>query len=442
MIPTYIINVKERTERLAHICSQFDNKPGFDLHIIEAITHPVGAVGLWESTRKVIRMALERNEDFILICEDDHQFTAEYTAEKLLRCISMAHTRDADVLLGGIHWFNSAMGVTEDLIWVDKFTGTHFMIIYKKFFSTILTADFGVTDDSDLRISELTEHKFVTYPFIAVQKEFGYSDIRPNQRAEGRSMNNSFNQISFMIDRLENVRRYYHSLPVRAADMDDQDSSENVIPCYIIQTAESGERKEHIRSQFIDKPEYNTFIVDSGSPEARNVHLWRSHCKAISHALEQGYDVIIICGEDHVFTRDYSFKTLLKHIYEAHMQDVDLLLPGSIDCGMVVPVSEGRLWADKLFPTAFMVLFRDFFETVLSHAFDTEQTDDYALSQLTKNKMVLSPSVSGWRVFGDESSSTMACDLSVLLEQMSARNEMRLSNLNRAYAKNILQNDR
>lgn len=436
MIPTYIINLKERTERLAHICSQFNDRPGFDLQIIEAVNHTVGAVGLWESMLSVIRLAQERNEEFILICEDDHQFTPDYSAEKLQRCISEARLRDADVLLGGIHWFNSMMGVAEDLIWVEKFTGTHFMIVYRKFFSTILAADFLLTDDSDLKISELTDNKFVIFPFIAVQKEFGYSDIRPNGDIKDHSVISS-SEISLLIYQLENVRRYYCSLLLPTVFLDNPDSNENVLPCYIIQTVESEERKEFIQAQFRNKPEFETFTLDIDPPELRNAHLWRSHCKAIHHAIEHGYEVIVICGDDHLFTPDYSFTDLLKHIYGAYQQDVDMLIPGSIDCGMVVPVAEGRLWVDNLLATEFIIIFRVFFETVLNYIFDADKNDSYALSQLTKNKMVLSPSVSGRKVFIDEQSSGGADQFSVLLGQMSARNEMRLSKLSSAYVKSL-----
>jgi len=42
-LPVYLINLKERADRLAHSLRQFENKAEFDLHIIEAI---VGVIAI------------------------------------------------------------------------------------------------------------------------------------------------------------------------------------------------------------------------------------------------------------------------------------------------------------------------------------------------------------------------------------------------------------
>ncbi len=82
-IPTYIINLPTRTDRRKHILNEFKGRPEFELTMIDACTHEVGAVGLWNSILKIIDISTERNEDMVIICEDDHQFTEHNTKDYL-----------------------------------------------------------------------------------------------------------------------------------------------------------------------------------------------------------------------------------------------------------------------------------------------------------------------------------------------------------------------
>jgi len=433
MIPTYIINVKERTDRLNHVKKQFSDKPEFNITVIEAVVHSVGAIGLWESTIKAIRMAQERNEEYILICEDDQQFTKDYNIKKLKRSISEAGRRNADVLLGGIHWFNSVVNVSIDLFWVDKFTATQFIIIYRKFFNTLLETDFALTDDSDLKISDLTDNKFVIYPFISVQKEFGYSDVRPDD-SKNEQLNNSFELVSSLIDQMNKVDRYYQSITILTDTKKDLDIHEIIIPCYIISSSDSADRLSHIKKQFEDKPEFEPVIIAAYNDEIRNIGLWKSHCKVIDLAIRNDYDMVIICGDDHEFTDTYSFDFLLSNLIDAHQQGADMLIGGSIDCGLVVPITADRLWADQLLPTQFIVIYKEFFAEILNYTFNENNAADYALTNLTKNKMILSPSISGRKDF-DSAIVSAKTELSELIYNISLRNAKRLKKISEAYSR-------
>jgi len=48
-IPTYIINLKKRTDRLEHIRKEFAHRDEFNITIFEAFEHVTGAIGLWKS---------------------------------------------------------------------------------------------------------------------------------------------------------------------------------------------------------------------------------------------------------------------------------------------------------------------------------------------------------------------------------------------------------
>lgn len=184
-VPTYIINLKKRKDRLAHIKSQFKHREEFEINIIEASEHRIGAVGLWQSICKVIRLAIEKDEDVIILCEDDHEFTEDYNRENFIESIFEAYRLKANLLLGGINGgFTNVLPLPSGLFWLDNFWGTHFVVIFKTFFETILNEPFLDTDVSDLKLAEMTSNKFVMYPMISIQKGFGYSDISKLNRSD------------------------------------------------------------------------------------------------------------------------------------------------------------------------------------------------------------------------------------------------------------------
>lgn len=176
-IPTYIINLAQRPERLSHVLSQFEGKYEFDVKVVKACEHKVGAIGLWQSIVKVINLAIQNEDDVIIICEDDHEFTERYTKEYLLQNIIEANEQDCAILSGGVGCFGHAVPLTSNRMWVNPFCSTQFIILYKSIFEKILAYKFKKNDAADLVLAEITSHKMVLYPFISRQKDFGYSDI-------------------------------------------------------------------------------------------------------------------------------------------------------------------------------------------------------------------------------------------------------------------------
>ncbi|MDF2476415.1 MAG: hypothetical protein K0S24_1898 [Sphingobacterium sp.] len=177
-IPTYIINLKERFDRRANIEIQFSGKHEFNWTIIEAVKHKFGNLGLWYTVKHIIESALEKDYDYILICEDDHEFTSHYSKESLFAAIENALELRSDILLGGVGGLNGEVKlVYKDLISVDGFACTQFMVLFKEFYTKLLKIEFAATDCIDLKFSEVSERKLVIYPYISIQKDFGYSDV-------------------------------------------------------------------------------------------------------------------------------------------------------------------------------------------------------------------------------------------------------------------------
>jgi len=177
VIPTYVINLPERTERLEHIKTQFAGRKEFDVQIIEACRNPIGAMGLWETIRKIINIAVEAGDDVILICEDDHEFTTDYSASFLLENIIGAYLQQTEMLLGGICGLAKALPVAKNRAWISYSHCTQFTVLYKPVFQKILDEPYDGKVVADILLSNIVINKMVLFPFISVQKYFGYSDV-------------------------------------------------------------------------------------------------------------------------------------------------------------------------------------------------------------------------------------------------------------------------
>ena len=55
MIRVNCINLESRTERKNHIEIEFSDRHEFNLRIVQAIKHEVGAIGLWQSLIGVVK---------------------------------------------------------------------------------------------------------------------------------------------------------------------------------------------------------------------------------------------------------------------------------------------------------------------------------------------------------------------------------------------------
>ena len=209
IIPTYVINLLERKDRLLHIQHQFEGKNEFDVTIIEACKHTIGAVGLWESILKIIKIAISNDDDVIIICEDDHEFTKGYSKEYLLDNIIEAANQGAEVFSGGIANFFQAVPVSENRLWIDSFWCTQFIIVYKSLFKKILEEPFKEDDTADGKLSEMTSHKMTLLPFISRQKNFGYSDVTKINQMQNDFLDNGFAESEKRLEKILTVKNRY-----------------------------------------------------------------------------------------------------------------------------------------------------------------------------------------------------------------------------------------
>ncbi len=65
----------------------------FFVEVIQSTRNEKGNVGLWNNVRRCVKLAIERGEDFIILCEDDHVFTKDYSYDFLYKCITEAYEK-------------------------------------------------------------------------------------------------------------------------------------------------------------------------------------------------------------------------------------------------------------------------------------------------------------------------------------------------------------
>lgn len=210
-IPTYVINLKARTERLQHIKKQFEGKDEFDLTIVEACEHSNGRVGLWNSIVKIIKMAIVNKDDVIVICEDDHFFTEYYSKEYFIGNLIEAHGQGVDFFSGGIGGFGTAVPTSKNRYWIDWLYCTQFIVVFKKIFDDILAYDFKDEDTADGVLSQLSANKMTIYPFVSIQKDFGYSDVTKSNNENTGMITQHFEMTNRRLSQIHTVASLYNS---------------------------------------------------------------------------------------------------------------------------------------------------------------------------------------------------------------------------------------
>jgi len=362
---------------------------------VEPVAHQIASFSLWNTIKHIITVFADENE-YIVICEDDHSFTKEYSENMLMTLLEKASNRGADILLGGVSWFQDAVQVSTDLFWTNKFSGTQFIVVFKGFFERLITAEFDKYDTVDFIISSISNKVFFAYPFISVQKDFGYSDVTFKNNIKGRVEElfiGTFERLSL----LKKIALHYDRRRIKTTQ---KELNKITIPTYIINLVDRTERLYHIQEQFVKRNEFDVTIVEAEKHIIGAVGLWLSIRKVIQIAEQKEEDVVIICEDDHEFTEQYTVDYLLTNIIEAHQQGVDYLSGGASTFENALKIAPNRYWVGSCRATQFIIIFRKFFRKILDEPFDNTIIADIRLSEMTSNKMILYPGISVQKDFG------------------------------------------
>ncbi|SDE20370.1 glycosyltransferase family 25 protein [Niabella drilacis] len=398
-ISTHIINLPSRPERRQAVLKEFENKPEFTVTVVDAIQNEVGLLGLWSTMKQILQDCVQTEDELILICQDDHQFTEHYSFEKLQQCIEDAKALDADILLGGVSWFQSAFFSTENLFWTEKFSGLQFAIFFKRFFKPFLDLELDDFDAGDYRISAFTDRKWVIWPYISTQQDYGYSDVTLKNNKPERQQT-LFRQSEGALNTLLEVSRYFNKRMLAGFNV-SIDLDTVTIPTFIINLPERCDRLAHIRQEFNGRQEFDITIVEAIKDPVGALGLWKTIRNIVTTAMENEEDLIIICEDDHVFTNSYSKQWLVTSILYAHELAADILMGGpSGGFSHILPITDELCWINAFYGSQFMVLYRKIFPLILNEPFDESVTADNILSQIAANKLSFYPFISVQKDFG------------------------------------------
>jgi len=210
VIPTYVIGLKSGEDRSKHIKKQFDGRMEFEVNIVKAIKEINTPVDLWLSIVNVINLAIANQDDVIIICQDDHEFTVDYSRDYLFQHIIEAHSQGTHLLIGGLTDFDQIVPLTEHRYWINTFVSTQFMVVYRNFFQQILEEIFTEEDTVSDKLSEMTSNKMVLHPFVSIQNDPGtfsmHSDPYPINNGSGNAL---FKAASERITKLDEIYAKY-----------------------------------------------------------------------------------------------------------------------------------------------------------------------------------------------------------------------------------------
>ena len=399
MIPVYVANLPSRIDRRTSIMEQFRGKDEYSLHIVRAKEAQNGATGLWMTFCKIVQMQAEANVPYFVFCEDDHVFTSHYSFASLQKCIDEAIRMDADILSGGMSAIDVPIQRSADLFQVKSFTGMQFTVVFQKAYQRILNDREGeyVTD---LHLSEILDRKFVMYPFVSVQREFGYSDVTSKNNEQGR-VTRLFRKTGYQLDILSKVHRHYEAADFEAIRSAVTTLPDDVqIPTYAINLPERKDRKQHIEQQFAGRTEFDFHVYPACKHKIGALGLLQTICRIVAEAQSQDQDAVLICEDDHVFTSAYDRTQFVRQVLTAGMLGADLLMGGIGGFGQLMPVTDGLFWTDWFWCTQFMVVYKPAFQPILDATFKETDVADEFLSRMLSNKLVIAPFVSRQVDFG------------------------------------------
>jgi len=390
-IKTFVINLPQRRDRKEHTLEQFFEKNEFEVVIVEAQVHKIGAVGLWTTIVDIIKTAIAGDDELIIICEDDHQFTNQYSKEFFFDAIENAKNFGADILSGGISSCSNCIKVSDFLFWNESFTGFQFTIIFRKFFLQMLSVSFEMDDATDYKVSSMTVNTFFIFPFISIQKDFGYSDATSANNT--RNVEDLFKHCSDKISYLDQiytvVKKTKKEIPLEILDKRYLDYS---IPTFIISENYCLTKIVRVAGELQPRSEFLLHEDSRGwSSPPLKLNLFSQIKKAVQIAIENNDDVIIFCTDDHSFSEHYSKRFLIRNILESYLQGAEVISGSAEKIDMAIPVTGYRYWTNTYFSGTFFIVFKQLFNKLLDFISSDKLTLFEVLSKVSNKKNLLLP---------------------------------------------------
>ena len=190
-LPTYIINLKHRTDRYEHMVTEMKKLP-VSYEFIDAVSHETSSIGCFQSHLKCIKLAKENKFPYVLILEDDVIFTDDVVniLQKILK-LNESYLLEWDMLYLGANLQSPAIRINSSLIKLTGAYTTHAYMIHERFYDVIL--NLFQTFEIDVHYYNLMpEHNiFMCDPIVAYQLP-SYTDLQDGYRDYNDAIFNNY----------------------------------------------------------------------------------------------------------------------------------------------------------------------------------------------------------------------------------------------------------
>lgn len=189
-LPTYIINLKHRTDRYNHIVNEITKLELTQYEIVEAIKHDVLWKGCLASHLKCIQLAKQNKFPYVLILEDDAIFT-EDASYILTETFNEIQNLRWDIFFLGANLQTQAERISNSILKLNSAFAAHAYIVQEHFYNVIL--NLPNTSEIDVHYNNLMS-KYNIYmcdPMIAYQLP-SYSDLQNGYRDYNQAIFNNY----------------------------------------------------------------------------------------------------------------------------------------------------------------------------------------------------------------------------------------------------------
>lgn len=383
--------------RLKHFRKIFDKYPEFELENPQIKN---GVLSQMEFLKSSVLYACQMNYDYILVCGRSHKFTKNYMKRTLFSSISIAENLGADILLGGCVSTHTIFSVSKNVTWVDNFSGSEFVIIFKRFYTKILDGMPYQHMNFEIYIKLLKPTLFLIFPFISEFKHLksgeSLSQIMHNSNISiDEICRLSINKIKALLETERLIKNEIEHI------VSFNDHRIKPFPTFIINLPERKDRYQSILTQFKDHNEFKISVVEAVKHDIGAVGLWMSIRKIVQIAIDSEEEYILIVEDDHMFTGYYNLENFLKSIAIGRKLSADLIVSGITDSFTnAIPVSDTIFWVDRFLCSQFVIIFRRLFDEILQYDYDESVTADTRLSALSNFTLAISPAISRQFDFG------------------------------------------
>ncbi|SFK70534.1 Glycosyl transferase family 2 [Porphyromonadaceae bacterium KH3CP3RA] len=147
-----------------NVLREFSDKKEFNIEWIE-LGHQLYCIDK-EHLNSIVNKSLMEEDDFIIVCFENHRFGANYIRTNLLKYIYWANIYKADILFGNGDEIDFMCKLQEELYWVNSVRRSNFIILFRNFFRRLWNLDFSDNIDLSEKISTLSTNKLIIHPFI------------------------------------------------------------------------------------------------------------------------------------------------------------------------------------------------------------------------------------------------------------------------------------